>query len=453
MLWDRKRVVWYEGMTLDPHPFQQWDRYQQGQLNARLRAVARFDWGLTRLEVDRDRLANGEFVVQRCSGVMPDGLVFELPEGDPLPAPRTVQEAFPPTRDRLAVFLTLPAERKAGGNILLQGAGNRRETRFSAETATALDENTGADERALEVARTNFQLRFGDQPLEAYVALPLGEVVRDPSGVFRLDEPFIPTCLRLSVTPHLLGIGRRLLELLVAKSTALVERHRGALAQRELTPADVLTLTMLQAVHTYLPLVNHLVATDAHPEVLYTTMLTLAGQLSVSAPEARVHPRDYPLYDHASPSACFARMDAILRELIGGAAPTANYIELPLERRRENLFVARVDRGLLQQAQFFLVARGQGLPEDRLVAELPQKLRVASPETIDAVLRSYTRALTVEHTSRLPAGMPIDQQANYFQLQKRGPFWEAIQESSGIALFVPSEISSIQLKLVAVHKP
>jgi type VI secretion system protein ImpJ len=221
MLWDRKRVIWYEGMTLDPHPFQQWDRYQQGHLTARLRAVSRYDWGVTRLEIDRERLANGEFVLLRCSGVMPDGMLFELPEADPLPLPRNVQEAFPATRDRLPAFLVIPAERKTGGNYLLQGAGNRRETRFTAETVGVADENTGADERTVEVARANFEVRLGDPPLEAYVALQVAEIGRDPSGTFRLEEPFVPTCLRLSAAPWLTAFGRRVLELLVARSSAL----------------------------------------------------------------------------------------------------------------------------------------------------------------------------------------------------------------------------------------
>ena len=76
-------------------------------------------------------------------------------------------------------------------------------------------------------------------------------------------------------------------------------------------------------------------------------------------------------------------------------------------------------------------------------------IRVASPDTIDAVLRSYTRALGVEHTNRLPSGVPMDNQATYFQLQKRGPFWEAIQANGGIALFIPAEFSAMQMELIA----
>ena len=49
--------------------------------------------------------------------------------------------------------------------------------------------------------------------------------------------------------------------------------------------------------------------------------------------------------------------------------------------------------------------------------------------------------------------MPVDQQATYFKLQKRGPFWESIQDSGALAIFVPQEFSSIDLKLIAVEEP
>ncbi|ARA94981.1 hypothetical protein AWN76_001420 [Rhodothermaceae bacterium RA] len=158
-----------------------------------------------------------------------------------------------------------------------------------------------------------------------------------------------------------------------------------------------------------------------------------------------------PAYDHARPAEAFNRIEAVIRDQLGEARPQANYVELPLERQRDNLYTARADAGLLQSAQLFLVARSDALAEADLIADVPMKLRVAAPSNIEAVLRSYTRALPIEHTHRLPVGMPVDQQANYFQLQKRGPFWESIRADGGIAVFVPSELDRVRLQLIAVN--
>jgi type VI secretion system protein ImpJ len=451
---DRKKVVWFEGMTLDPHHLQQWDRYQQSAVSARMRAITPYDWGFSEIEIDREALGNGEFVLLRAGGVMPDGLIFNIPDNDPKPPSRNIQTAFPATEERLPVFLCLPAERPSGSNVLLQGTRNGREMRYNAETIQVADDNTGTNERSIEVARTNFQLRVGGESLGDYSSLQVAEIRRSGSGAFVLSETFVPPCLNVGASERLMTVTRRLLELLVAKSTSLADRRSSIMAQRELSPADVAAMHLYSTVNTYIPLLNHHYTGGAgHPESLYTSLLLLAGQLSAGVAHPPVSARDLPVYNHGDLTAGFERLDGILREMIGGVSPEANYVQVPLNRQRENLFVAQLDANLLEDAQLFLVARSDKFKEDVLVAELPRMLRIASPQTIDAVLRSYTRALAIEHTTRLPSGMPVDARANYFQLQKRGPFWEAIQDSKAFALFVPSEFSDVNMTLIAVNNP
>ncbi len=419
-----------------------------------MHALAPYDWGLSQIEIDREALENGEFVLVRASGLMPDGLFFSIPDSDPRPAARNIQTYFPATEERLPVFLCLPSEKASGSNVLLQGARNGREMRYTAETIQVVDENTGADERSIEVARTNFQIRLGGEQLTTYTALQVAEVRRSGSGTFVSSETFVPSCLRVGASDRLMTITRRLLELLVAKSTSLADRQRGVLAQRELSPADVTALNLFATANTYFPLLNHhFAAAASHPEALYQTLLALAGQLSASVPVAPVPPRDFPEYKHDDLTACFERLDGIVRDLLGGVSPQANYVQVPLNRERENLFIAQLGADVVQNAMLYLVVRSDKFSEDVIVKELPRMLRIASPKTIDAVLRAYTRALSIEHTNRLPSGMPVDANANYFQLQKRGPFWEAIEESSALALFVPSEFGDINMNLIAVNNP
>lgn len=447
-------MVWFEGMTLDPHHFQQWDRFHLSTLQARVRSLNWFDWGLTALEIDRERLANGELVVVRAAGTMPDGLVFDIPADEEPPRPRNVQDYFPATQERLEVFLATPTERTDGGNYLLQNGAARRETRYRAETVLANDENSGIDVREVEVARSSFMVRFGGEALQEYTTLQIAEIRRSPSGTFVLHDPFIPSCLTLTGSEHLQALARRLLELLAARSGTLMDRHRSAARQREVSPADLKTLGLLSVVNMFVPLLTHYhTNAERHPEALYLTLLALGGQLTAHLPEAGIDPRSFPTYDHANLTHSFNRLDELLREMLGGATPTANYIQIPLVQQRENLYTASVEAGLLESAQFFLVARSQEYSEEKLVKELPTMLRLASIETIDAVLRSYTRALSIEHTHRLPSALPVDAQANYFQLQKRGPFWDAIVGSGALAVFIPREFSAVDLKLVAVLSP
>ena len=436
-------------MTLDPHHFQQWDRHQQGVLNDRVRAVAPHGWGVSHVAFDEERLANGELALHACSGVMPDGLVFDVPENSPLPEARNVQELMPATEERIGVHLAIPATRQGGRNVQLQGGTNQRETRFVAESLNVSDENTGANERPVEVARTNIQLRLASESQQGYSTMPIAEIVRTAGG-FALDDAFVPPSLHIGASDRLMSLARQVIELLVAKSGELTDRQRNAASQRELSPSDIKAIQLLGTVNTYIPLLNNQFDGGMHhPEQLFETLLALAGQLSAYVESASVRPRDYPSYEHAGATACFGRIETILLEMLGEATPSSNYERLSLERTRENLLTTSVRPELLEEAQLFLVTRSDTHSEEQLTESLPNMLRIASPNTIDAVLQSYTKALAVEATRRLPTGMPIDNQATYFRLEKRGPFWESICDESGIAIFLPSEFTSVEMNLIA----
>src|SRR5947207_13118581 len=101
----RHRVVWTKGMFLNPQQFQTQDQFFEDALQFRSAASLFANWGVTGLEIDSESLGNGLFRLAKCSGIMPDGEPFDMPDTDELPASRSVAEYFPPTRDALDVFL------------------------------------------------------------------------------------------------------------------------------------------------------------------------------------------------------------------------------------------------------------------------------------------------------------------------------------------------------------
>jgi type VI secretion system protein ImpJ len=451
MAQDGNKVVWFEGMTLDPHHFQQWDRYRERVLQTRLQAIAPMGWGLLDLEIDEDRLANGEMALRSCAAVLPDGCVVDVPEASPLPDVRSVQEHFPATEDRIRAFLAVPSERPGGRNVQLQGTTPRQDTRYAAESVAVNDDTTGANERPVEIARTNVHLRFADEPRQGYTLLPIAELVRSGGG-FALNTRFVPPSLQLQASRRLKALTRQVVELLTTKSLALTERHKDARAQRELSPPDILALSILGAINGALPALNqHLETGRVHPALLFERLAGLAGRLATYVENAPVHPRDLPTYDHAAPTDAFGRLEEVLTQMLGEEAPATNYQRIGLTQKRETLKTASVPAPQLREAQLFLVTRSEQHTEEELTDRLPNMLRIASPNTIDAVLQSYTRALSVSATRRLPVGMPVDNQATYFRLEKRGPFWDSILEEEGVAIFIPAEFTDVRLELIAAR--
>jgi type VI secretion system protein ImpJ len=85
------RVVWSEGMHLGPHHFQTQSRYFEDTLwflNSNLRQDP---WGFLHFSIDTEALSNGLAILTFASGILPDGLIFDLPDCDSVPEPeRTV---------------------------------------------------------------------------------------------------------------------------------------------------------------------------------------------------------------------------------------------------------------------------------------------------------------------------------------------------------------------------
>ena len=50
--------------------------------------------------IDQEKLATGHFAISRASGIFPDGLLFEIPDADPVPASRALAEVFEPLGER-----------------------------------------------------------------------------------------------------------------------------------------------------------------------------------------------------------------------------------------------------------------------------------------------------------------------------------------------------------------
>ena len=84
MSW-RKKVVWSEGMLLQPQHLQQHERHTDHVRHVTLSASTPYAWGFSALEIDTAALALGKLALLRATGVFADGTVFDMPAVDPLP--------------------------------------------------------------------------------------------------------------------------------------------------------------------------------------------------------------------------------------------------------------------------------------------------------------------------------------------------------------------------------
>lgn len=440
-----QKIVWFEGMKLDPHHFQQADRYYDYYINSRLGMINSNQWGLKNIKVDNAALAGGNFSLISCCGIMSDGIIFNMPENDSLPKSRNFENVFSPATDRLDVYLAIPTERVSGKNYHLDEEKASESLRYTMQNANVVDANTGTNFRSIGIAKPNFQFKFGDESLEDFISLKLGEITRTSDVKYKMENHYIPACLEVSASDVLLEHLRNILSLLVTKSKEL--KAQSSISKPELSLTQVEILLMLQTVNTFLPILNYYNNSQhIHPESLYSLLLNLVGQLSTFSTLGLRG--DYlPIYDHKHLSEIFDQVvNEVMIMLSVQKTVERKDIVVPLRRQSDTLFVGQLSSNHMT-AQFFISVTGD-LNEKKIITELPKNIKISAYEEIFAVHQAGIQGVNIEYVARPPVGISVKEKAHYFKVIKEGRFWDKIVSKNNIAFFIASEFKSLQMELV-----
>jgi type VI secretion system protein ImpJ len=452
---NRHRVVWTKGMFLVPQQFQTQDLYFESALQFRFAASCFANWGVTELEIDSEALQNGLFRLGKCTGVMPDGESFDMPDTDELPPSRAVAGHFPPTQESLDVSLGIPENRPRARNVSIpartpaESPDAPPSTRYLAETRMFTDENTGNEEKPVQVARRTFRLLFGDEYRDGFSTLRIAQVTRNAAGIPILNPRFVAPCLSLASSPYLNSLLRRQIEILATKSASLSgpRRQRGKITA-EFSPSETANFWLLHTVNSYLPELKHIwKVRKGHPEPAYVAMLRLAGALATFSLEAR--PENLPDYDHDDLGHCFTLLDDKIRDLMETVIPS-KFVSVPLEARDRFIWGGTVTEDqYFRNSQFFLAVSAR-MGMDDLIRRVPQLVKISSQDDIQRLIRNALPGITLRHTPVPPSAIPMKLDNQYFALNQSGDLWNAIMLSRQVAVHAPGEIVEPKMEILIV---
>src|SRR5260370_13114118 len=143
-------------------------------MNCRVQSLKFCAWGFNEVVLDQELLADGQLAISRASGIFPDGLPFDIPGPDQPPPSKSLVEFFEPDVRNLDIFLTVPDYKDKGLNVA--GLGRVANSRYLAEIANVRDDNTGAGEKPIQIARKNLTLRAGNETRAATSAFGIAIV-------------------------------------------------------------------------------------------------------------------------------------------------------------------------------------------------------------------------------------------------------------------------------------
>lgn len=446
---ERRPVVWSEGLLLTPQHFQQNDRALRHLVAQRFRMARGFDWGLAALNIDAEAVKNGRVVIGAASGVLPDGTPFALPDDDPVPPQRSVEGRFQAKDDALTLYLGITAPGAARPQLGEGVAAGAAGPRFAAEAFEVADDNTAQNARPVDVQRRHFQILFPDDAIGDHDALPFAEVTRTSEGGFALRDAYVPPCIAIGASEALMRQLRSIHEMLIGRSSTLGDqrRQRGGIA--DFSAQDTANAMLLYTVNGRIPALSHaLLHRSAHPEDVYLELAALAGELCAFSDKA--HPRDLPAYDHRNLSVTFARMGDVLRDLLD-IQPVDKASRIVLESKGAGMWTGRIvdDRLVGTGYGLFLGVRADQ-EEQRLAAELPAKVKIASLDKIDFLIANALRGVPLIWQRVPPASLPIKNSYLYFQLDPQGDAWETVRAAKNVAIYVPPDVPNVSLEMLGL---
>ncbi len=438
-------VIWTKGTFLSPQHLQLQDRYLENLLQFQLEGLSFRPWGFRSLQISQEALAAGAFGISSASGILPDGLLFEIPGSDSAPPPRPLADCFEPDQTAVELHLAVPQYRERGLNVA--AAGREGGARYRAEIELFRDENTGLSEKPVQVARKNLRVLAESESRDGYATLRVARVRRSESGTFHLDPRHVPPLLDFNASDYLTAIARRLVEILSARSSTIAGlRRQKNQSLADFTAADIANFWLLYTINTAFPTFRHLFETrGGHPEALFSAMLSLAGALTTFSVD--IHPRDLPAYDHDDLGRCFTSLDEKLRLLLETVVPS-NFISLPLKLVQPSIYATSLDNEkYLVNTKMYLAVSAEA-SQAEIVNKTPPLVKVCSASHIEHLVRQALPGVALTYVPSPPSAIPMKLNYQYFSLSQTGVVWEAIERARNLAAYVPGDLPNPQLELI-----
>ncbi|HLJ86708.1 MAG TPA: type VI secretion system baseplate subunit TssK [Candidatus Angelobacter sp.] len=439
-----QHVLWSKGIFLTPQHLQVQDRYMENLLQFQLEACAFRLWGFASLQIDQNKLLEGHLAVDRASGILPDGLLFDIPAADPTPPSRTVNDFFSEEQTQVAVYLSVPEQRDNGINV---GQTQETKTRFVREDRMIRDENSGLAEKPVQIARKNLKLLIEGETLEGNTVMQIAQIEKTRAGTYRLLPAFIPPMIDIHGNDRLAGMAHGLVETLGARSFSLAAGRRQKNQNlAEFTTADIANFWLLYTVNYHLPLFRHLFHRRVvHPEQLFSAMLSLAGALTTFS--TSVAPHDLPEYDHERLGGCFSNLEQKIRFLLETVIPT-NFVALPLKLVKPSIYATAIENDSYLRNSKLYLAVSADVPDGELISRTPAVMKAGAAGYVDDMIRQALPGIRMTHVPSTPPEIPVKSKYKYFSLELSGKVWEGVQRARNFGVYAPADFPEVKLELI-----
>jgi len=440
------KMIWCEGMLLQPHHFQQHDRYLENLIHCKTTRLNPHLWGFRQLQINKEDLMIGRITLSECSGIFPDGTIFNNSDQGHL----TPSIEIPDQTENTIVYLTLPINDLNKPEIEL----NKRTThyRYHANTINVFDSVLGDGndkpmQAPIQVAALNLKLSTIKDKHSNHLYLAVAKIKSKQSNhsnqLIVLDEQFTPPSLHINTSAtlsnHTLGIER------------LIKKMIGDLYKSTTTPYagnknDSWILILIQTLKRYEAIFFHLIHNQAiHPEMLYYNSIQLINEIKVLISNDDIF-ESLPIYKHHDLTTCFNNINQTLHHLLTTDLDLQTEV-IEFKKGKSNIWYGEVGITLsVKISRFILSARIKDLT-DEILERFIKQTKISSHEEIQILITKALPGIPLSITNNIPRSIPYCKDSIYFLLDSEHPYWTNVINTKKIAIYTLLNSSNLELKL------
>ena len=439
------KIVWSEGMFLNPQHFQQFGRYLERYVDGRAASQGEYSWGLQKFELDQQLLNLGKISVLNAKGIFPDGTPFSFPDVEDIPPVLEVPE----NTKNAVVYLGVPVRRPGAVEVLPQDSQQGLARYYGVDLEARDDSVDGGDTQTVQVAKLRFRLLLEGDDLSGYTCIGLCRIneIRQEKDI-SLDKNYIPTVLESKAALNLSGFLKELEGLLKHRAEAIAGRLGDS---RRGNTAEIADYLLLQVINRLEPLVAHMGQVESlHPLRLFELLIEMVGELSTFIDKDR-RPPALPHYLHQNLEQTFAAPTKILRTYLS-MVYEQTAVAMNLVEKKYGVRVAEItDRSTLTTCTFILSVSAD-VTDEMIRSHFPAQIKIGPVERIRQLVNAALPGIQIKALPVAPRQIPYRSGFTYFELDQHNQFWKEMAQSGGFAMHIGGDFPGLEMEFWAIRR-
>lgn len=404
-----------------------------------------FAFGLLDLRISENALQHGQYRVERCKAVLPNGQLVCYDEKIDPPLICQLQSEIGITT---SIYLCFPQAQTVKG---IQGyIETQQNAAWLAEYVNTYDQYDYTREREVLLGKMHLELLTQPQGLAQFHWLKIAEVIKETHHGYNLNSNFIPCCIQLKASPRLIEMVRDLLDMLkshwLRTKDYLIKSKQVSQKNNFQTNCCQLLLTCL-ADHLA-KISRYLACGEHHPERFYQDCLSLAYNLTsfneVDLGEVNL------AYCHDNLTTVFTEVMTMISRLLAVVIPEPAMF-LVLERVEETLYqITHIPASLFTHTHFYL-AVCFNTDDPNWTTEFTRQAKMGAIEQIDHIISSALPGVRLKCQTMLPSSISVKPGTEYFYIEKQGEYWDKIKLHGNMAVFLSQKFVTARVEIIILE--